>query len=90
MRIIRPAVAVFIFTLAVGLCPAQTQTRPAPKKAADKEVKILLRKDLLQIRKQDAAPPQRNIFAPRAGFSRPGEVVRPDRPLPPVDSQGAG
>jgi Tfp pilus assembly protein PilP len=87
MRIIRLAVAGLILTLAVGLCPAQTQTKPAPKKAADKEVKILLRKDLLQIKKQEAAPPKRNIFAPRAGFSRPGEVVRPDRPLLPADSQ---
>ena len=89
MRIIRQPVAALILALAAGLCPAQPQTDAAPKAAADKEVKSLLRKDLLQIRKQAAAPPMRNIFAPRAGFSRPGEVARPGRPLPAVDYQAA-
>jgi Tfp pilus assembly protein PilP len=89
MRIIRQPVAVLIFVLAAGLCPAQTRTDPAPKTVAEKEAKSLLRKDLLQIRKQDAAPPTRNIFAPRAGFSRPGDVVRAGRPQSPVDFQAA-
>lgn len=90
MRIIKLPVGSLIFVLAAGLCPAQTQTGPAPKTAADKEVKSLLRKDLLhQIRKQEAAPPKRNIFAPRLGFSRPGEVARAGRPLPAVDYQAA-
>jgi len=89
MRITRPPVTAFIFVLAAGLCPAQTQTEPVPKKAAAKEVKSLLRKDLLQIRKQDAAPPLRNIFAPRAGSSRPGDGALPGRPLPAMDFQAA-
>jgi len=89
MRMIRPVVTAFIFVLAAGLCPAQAQTEPAPKKAAAKEVKSLLRKDLLQIRKQEAAPPLRNIFAPRAASSRPGDVAPPGRPLPAMDSQAA-
>ena len=89
MRTIRAAVAVLIFALAVGLCPAQTQAKPEPKTAAAKEGKSLLRKDLLQFRKQTAAPPMRNIFAPRAGFSRPGEAGRPGAPLPAVDYQAA-
>src|SRR4030042_2357237 len=89
MRIIRQPVAALILVRARGLAPAQPQTDAAPKAAADKEVKSLLRRDLLQIRKQAAAPPMRNIFAPRAGFSRPGEVARPGRPLPAVDYQAA-
>jgi hypothetical protein len=78
-----------IFILAAGLCPAQTQTNPAPKTAADKELKSLLRKDLLQVKKKDSAPPKRNIFAPRTDFSRPGEAVRPGGPLPAMDFQAA-
>ncbi len=89
MRIIRLSVTAFIFVLGAGLGPAQTQPGPAPKKAAAKEVKSLLRKDLLQIRKQDAAPPLRNIFAPRAGSSRTGDVGLPGSPLPATDSQAA-
>ena len=89
MRIIRQPVAVLIFVLAAGLCPAQTQTDPAPKTAVDKEVKSLLRKDLLQIRKQADASPMRNIFAPRAGSSRPGDVALPGKPLPAMDFQAA-
>src|SRR4030067_1821871 len=89
MRTIRAAVAILIFALASGLCPAQTQAKPEPKTAAAKEGKSLLRKDLLQFRKQTAAPPMRNIFAPRAGFSRPGEAGHPGAPLPAADSQAA-
>jgi len=81
----RPPVAALILVLAAGLCPAQAQTEPAPKKEAAKEVKSLLRKDLLQIDKQSVAPPMRNIFAPRAGSSRPGDAALPGRPLPAVD-----
>jgi hypothetical protein len=89
MRITKRPVAALVFVLAAGVCPAQVQTDPAPKPAVDKEVKSLLRTDLLRVKKLEAAPPKRNIFAPRAGFSRPGEVVRPGRPLPAVDFQAA-
>jgi len=85
MRMTRLPVIALIFVLAAGLCPAQTPTKEAPKKEAVKEVKSLLRKDLLQINRQDVAPPIRNIFAPRAGSSRPGETALPGGPLPTVD-----
>jgi hypothetical protein len=85
MRLTRPPVTALIFVLAAGLCPAQAPTEPAPKKEAAKEVKSLLRKDLLQIKKRDAAPPMRNIFAPRAGSNRSGNVALPGSPLPAVD-----
>ena len=89
MRITKQPVAVFILVLVAVLCPARTQTHPATKTAVDKEVKSLLRKDLLQAKKQEATPPKRNIFAPQAGFSRSGAVALPGRPLPPVDFQAA-
>jgi len=89
MRISKRPIAALVFVLAAGVCPAQTKTEPAPKTPVDREVKSLLRKDLLQIRKQETAPPKRNIFAPRAGFSRPGEAVRPGGRLPAVDFQAA-
>lgn len=83
MRMTRPAIAALILLLAASLCPAQAPTEPSAKKAAAKEVRSLLRKDLLQVKKQEAAPPMRNIFAPRAGSSQPREEA-----LPAVDSQG--
>jgi hypothetical protein len=89
MRITRPPITALIFVLGAGLCPAQSQTEPAPKTAAAKEVKSLLRKDLLQVKKQDAAPPMRSIFAPRAGSIRPGDVALPGKPLPAMDFQAA-
>jgi hypothetical protein len=86
----RLAITALFFCLASGLCPAQTRTEPASKTAAAKGVISLLRKDLLQIKKQDAAPPMRNIFAPRSGpASRPGDVAVPGRSLPAVDFQAA-
>jgi len=87
MRIPRAPATALIFVLAAGLCPAQTE--PAPKTAAEKAVKSLLRKDLLQIKKQDAAPPSRNIFSPRTGSSRPGDFALPGGPLPAMDFQAA-
>jgi Tfp pilus assembly protein PilP len=81
MRMTRPPVAALILFLAASLCPAQAPTEPAVKKPA-KETRSLLRKDLLQVKKQEAAPPMRNIFAPRAGSSQPREEA-----LPAVDSQ---
>jgi len=81
----RPSVPALILVLTAGLCPAQAPTEPAPKKEAAQVVKSLLRKDLLQVKKQEAAPPMRNIFSPRAGSSRPADIAPPGRPLPAVD-----
>jgi len=85
MRMTRPAVTALILVLASGLCPAQAPTEPVPKKEAASEVKSLVREDLLQIIKKEASPPLRNIFAPRAGSSRTGDIALPGRPLPAVD-----
>jgi hypothetical protein len=85
MRMTRPAVIALVFALAVGLCPAQAPTEAASKKETAQAIKSLLRKDLLQVKKQDAAPPTRNIFAPRSGSSRPADIALPGRPLPAVD-----
>jgi len=82
MRKTRLWVAAFILVLAPGLCPAQTRTQPESKSAAAREVISLLRKDLLQTREQAAAPPLRNIFAPRSGSSLIGEVAPPGRAQP--------
>src|SRR4030042_6870657 len=85
MRMPRPAVTTLILVRAAGLCPAQAPTEPVPKKEAASEVKSLVRKDLLQIIKKEASPPLRNIFAPRAGSSRTGDIALPGRSLPAVD-----
>src|SRR4030042_6406372 len=85
MRMTRPAVTALILVLAAGLCPAQAPTEPVPTKGAASEVKSLVREDLLQIIKKEASPPLRNIFAPRAGPSRTGDIALPGRPLPAVD-----
>jgi hypothetical protein len=89
LRIYKPLVAALILVLAAAVCPGLTQTGQEKKTAVDKEVKSLLRKDLLQIGKQEVAPPKRNIFAPRIGSSRPGAVALPGRPLPAVDFEAA-
>jgi hypothetical protein len=85
MRMTRSAVTVLVFVLAVGLCPAQAPTEAASKKETAQAVRSLLRKDLLQVKKQDAAPPARNIFAPRSGSGRPVETAAPGRPTAEVD-----
>jgi hypothetical protein len=85
MRITRPSVAALVLVLASGLCPAQAPTEPAAKKEAAPAVKSLIRKDLLQVNKQDAAPPLRNIFAPRSGSGRPAGTALPGKPVPEVD-----
>jgi hypothetical protein len=58
--------------LCAVLCPAQTEPQPKPQTAAIKEVKSLIRKDLLGGGKPAAAAPKRNIFAPNARANRPG------------------
>lgn len=78
-----------IFILAAGLCPAQPRAGQAPKKVAAKGVKSLLRKDLLQFKKQDFVPPMRNIFSQRTGTSRPGDIALPGRPQPVTDFHAA-
>lgn len=90
MRMTRPSVTALIFVLAAGLCPAQAPTEPASKKEAAQAVKSLLRKDLLQVKKQDEAPPMRNIFAPRSGSIRPADIALPGRPLPAGDLPEVG
>jgi Tfp pilus assembly protein PilP len=75
MRISKRPVAALLLALAAVLCPAQTKTEPASQTTAAKEVKSLLRKDLLGVSKPEAAPPKRNIFAPRTGAVAPAPVV---------------
>lgn len=86
MRIYKRPVAALVLVLAVGLCPVWTQsrpkTRPARKTVSSKEVKSLIRKDLLQLRTPQAAPPKRNIFAPRSGPNLPAETVPANQPQP--------
>jgi hypothetical protein len=86
MRTIRLPVAVLFLALAAGFCPARAQTRPkakpASKAAAGAEVKGLIRKDLLRFKTPEAAPPKRNIFAPRSGPSRPAGPGLPAQPQP--------
>jgi hypothetical protein len=75
-----------MLVLAVGFCPARPQsrpkTKPAPRAAAPGEVKSLVRKDLLQFKTPEAAPPKRNIFAPRSGPNRPAGAAQPAQPQP--------
>ncbi len=93
MRIIRKPVAALVLVLAVSFCPARTQnrpkSRPAQKPVAGEEVKSLIRKDLLQLRTPQAAPPKRNIFAPRSGPDVPAETVSSTQPQPAGDSAAA-
>jgi hypothetical protein len=85
MRMTRSSVAAVVFVLASGFCLAQAPTDPASKKVVAPAVKSLIRKDLLQVKKQDAAAPLRNIFSPRSGSGRPVETPTPGRPVPAVD-----
>jgi hypothetical protein len=82
MRVNKGTVAALLLTLAAVLCPAQTKPGPASKTTPGKEVKSLLRKDLLKTRKPDPAPPKRNIFAPRVGANRaaPGPTMLTPQP----------
>jgi hypothetical protein len=90
MRTFKQPVAALLLALAAVLCPAQTKTEPAPQPAPAKEVKSLLRKDLLGITKPEAAPPKRNIFAPRTGAIRPAPAVPSGSPqhLPGLRAEG--
>ncbi len=60
-----------IFGLVIGICVAQTRTRPSAKPSPLEERNSLLRMDLLRLPEQGMSPPRRNIFAPRSGASRP-------------------
>ncbi len=91
MRTFRQSVVALALVLAVGFCPAASQSprqarqaaraAKAAKAAAEKGVKSLLRRDLLNLKKPEAAPPKRNIFAPRIGPSQPAEAARAVEPL---------
>jgi len=95
MRTFKQSAVALALVLAVGFCPAGSQNPKNPRKArqaaraskaaADKGVKSLLRRDLLNLKKPEAAPPKRNIFAPRIGPNRPGEAARALEPLPASD-----
>jgi hypothetical protein len=92
MRISRKSSVALAVVLAVGLCPAgaqnprqarqQARAAKAAKAAAEKGVKSLIRRDLLNLKKPEAAPPKRNIFAPRIGPpTLPAGAARPAQPL---------
>jgi hypothetical protein len=79
MRVSKSLAAVAVFVLALVPCTPQTKTqsqsRSTDKPSPAEEQKSLLRMDLLQLRQEGMALPQRNIFAPRAAASRPVNVV---------------
>jgi len=85
MRVIRKAVAAVIFFLSIGLFAARDKTPAELQPAGAKEMKSLVRKDLLQLKLQEAAPPKRNIFAPRPAAGRPGDTGQRIGPVPPLN-----
>ena len=100
MRTFRQPLIALALVMSVGLCPAGSQTprkdrqaaraAKAAKAAAEKGVKSLVRRDLLTLKKTEAAPPKRNIFAPRIGPSRPAEAAGPAQPQPAPDFSAGG
>jgi hypothetical protein len=69
----RSLAVVVVFSLAVVSWAAQTRTRLPARPSPSEERNSLLRMDLLQRPREGMTPPQRNIFAPRTGASRPVE-----------------
>ena len=89
MRKNRVPVRALILVAAAGFCLGQAQEPPAVKTPAAQEARSLIRKELLEARKQDTAPPQRNIFSPRLGPGRPAETALPAGAQPVVDFEAA-
>jgi hypothetical protein len=88
MRTFRQSVVALALVLAVGLCPGGSQSprkarqaARAAKAAAAKAAKSLIRRDLLSLKKPEAAPPKRNIFAPRVGPNFPAEPAGAGQPV---------
>jgi hypothetical protein len=87
MRKNRVPVTALILVAAAGFFLGRAQTRPAAKTPPAKESRSLVRKELLEAKKQDPAPPRRNIFSPRLGLGQPAERVPQAEALPGVDSE---
>jgi hypothetical protein len=92
MRKASVLVAALIISGAAALGFGQAQApQPAPKAPAAKEARSLLRKELLETKTKDSAPPLRNIFAPSSGPSRAAQVAPQGRtqPQPVLDFEAA-
>lgn len=99
MPIFRIAAVALALGLTLGLHPAGSQNPQNPrqarqaaraaKAAAEKGVKSLIQRDLLNLKRAEAALPKRNIFAPRFGPSRPNETAgAAETPAAPSISRG--